>query len=128
MSPKSESVDLAKSALKNDQDRLAKLDQKYANGANLHGAEERSDKDFELLNLEAWEKNKGDRFQTALYRSPDRESFRRRFRLETFENLVTSYLKKVNAPDFNYEAFYEEQMRDNFSNDFRKASAASNRI
>jgi hypothetical protein len=123
ISSKNESKEVTKSAIVHDRNRIAKLADKYGGAANLHGPEERSDKTFDLLTVEEWEKNKGDAYRTALYRSPDREEFRRQFRLETFEKLVTGYLKKVNDPDFSYDAFYEEQMRDNFSNEFRKSSA-----
>jgi len=43
-------------------------------------------------------------------------------RLSTFEKMVTAYLQRVNHPDFNYEAFYEEQMKSSFSNEFKKKS------
>jgi hypothetical protein len=111
----------AKAVELDDSRHLSKLDQKYLKVEHLHDQEYRSDNDFDLVDLEKWEKVRKSRYRTALYRSPYKADFQKKIRLETFEKLVTAYLQRVNDPNFNYESFYREQMRDN-SNDFRKRS------
>src|SRR5437899_2994863 len=70
-----------------------------------------SDADAELIDLESWEKNNSSRYRTSLYKSANKEEWRRQLRLSTFEKLVTAYLKRVNDPDFNYDRFYDTQKR-----------------
>src|SRR5690606_3680111 len=86
------------------------------------GPETRQDGDGTLVDVEAWKKHKNDRYRTALYKSPHQKDFQRQLRLSTFEKLVTAYVKRVNEPGFNYDAFYDEQMKSDFGNEFRKRS------
>ncbi len=109
-------------SLSSDDSRLAKLQKKYEMVAPLHEREYRADRDFELLDMEDWEKAGKTRYRSALYKSPHQDEFRREQRISTFEKMVTAYLKRVNHPDFNYESFYEEQMKSTFSNEFRVKS------
>ena len=88
----------------------------------LHEKESRSDLDGELVDVYGWKKNRDNRFRTALYKSPYQDDFRKELRISTFEKMVTAYLKKVNNPTFNYDQFYDEQMKLSFSNEFRKRS------
>lgn len=111
-----------KEALSEDKDRLSKLKLQYPEITTLHDKEYRSDSDVDLIDVEKWEKLKGDKHRTALYKSPHRMEFQRELRLATFEKLVTAYVKKVNDPDFNYAKFYDEQMKTEFANEFRKRS------
>jgi hypothetical protein len=122
VAPKGEAGEIAKLSVTDDRDRLAKKKNKYHTITETHGREDRSDMDLELLDLEEWERAKGDRYRSALYKSPNREEFRRAYRLETFQKMVAAYLKKVNDPEFSYERFYDFQMREDFSNEFRKRS------
>lgn len=108
-----------KEALSNDRDRLSKLKNKYATISEAHEAEVRG-ADFDLIDVEKWEKSGNIRYRSALYKSPHAAEFRREVRLSTFEKLVTNYLRKVNDPDFNYDTFYAEQMRTEQNNEFRK--------
>lgn len=117
-----ETASQTKEALSEDKDRLSKLKDQYPEVETLHKRETRSDADGELIDVENWTEIKNERYRTALYKSPYQDDFRRQLKLSTFEKLVTAYLKKVNDPDFNYDTFYEEQMRESFSNDFRKKS------
>lgn len=116
----------ATQVVRDDQDRLAKKKYSYRTITPTRELDVKSDKDFELLDLEEWEKIKGERYRAALFKSPHREEFRRNYRLETFQKLVSAYLRKVNDPNFDYETFYEDQMRDDFYNDFRKKSSVHN--
>lgn len=100
--------------------KLPKLSEKYQKVDILHDKEFKSDFDVELLDLEEWEKVKGMRYRSALYRSPHKEEFRKRLRLETFEKLVAGYLKRVNDPNFSYERFYAQQMKDEYTGEFRR--------
>jgi hypothetical protein len=109
--------------LSDDKDRLAKLKTQYPEIMPLHEREKKSD--GELVDVETWKDFRGDRYRTALYKSPHQNDFRRELRLQTFEKLVTAYLKRVNDPAFSYDKFYDQQMRDNFSNEFRKRSSFS---
>lgn len=109
-------------SLANDKDRLSKLANQYPEVADLHKPDVRSDGDGELIDVEGWRKFKGERHRTALYKSPYQDDFRRQLNLVTFEKLVTGYLKKVNDPKFSYDRFYDEQMKAEFSNEFRKRS------
>lgn len=110
------------SNLADDQDRIAKLKTQYPEIETLHEREIRTNNDGVLLDVEGWSKFKDNRYRTALYKSPYQDDFRRQLRLNTFEKLVTAYLRKVNTPGFNYDAFYDEQMKTSFANEFRKRS------
>lgn len=120
VAPNGKGSETAKSALADERDRLSRLKDNYQVTDETHGKEIRSDNDFDLVDLEEWEKARGDRYRSALYKSPHKEEFRRSYRLDTFQRMVASYLIRVNEPNFSYEKFYETQMRDSFSNDFRK--------
>lgn len=113
----------AKEVLSEDRERLSRLKVKYPEIETLHEREQRSDQDGELIDLEVWKKIKGEKHRAALYKSPHQRDFAKRLRLETFEKLVTAYLKKVNDPDFNYDRFYDEQMKTEFQQEFRKRSS-----
>ena len=110
----------SQAALAEDKDRLAKLKDLYPEAEPLHWAETRTDTDVDLVEVEVWDKNGSSKHRSALYKSPYKEDFKRELRLETFEKLVAAYLKKVNDPGFNYDAFYDEQMRTEFANEFRR--------
>jgi hypothetical protein len=114
--------EIAKNGLSNDHDEMVKLKSKYKEGRKLHDEKVITNDDGTLIDLERWENMKGERYRVALYKSPNQEDFRREMRLATFEKLVTNYLRKINDPDFNYDQFYEEQMRTEYSNEFRKQS------
>ncbi|HXH30204.1 MAG TPA: hypothetical protein VNJ01_05275 [Bacteriovoracaceae bacterium] len=116
----------AQNTLTDDKDRIAKLKETYPEAEPLHGSEARSDNDVDLVEVEAWNKVKDSKHRTSLYKSPYKSDFQRQLRLETFEKMVTAYLKKVNDPNFNYDAFYDDQMKTEFSNEFRKKSAVAN--
>jgi hypothetical protein len=109
-------------ALQHDADRLSKLKDRYEAVTPLHGPEVRDDHDATLIDLEEWKPVKEDRHRAAVYTSPHKDEFGRSLQLSTFDKLVTAYLKKVNDPNFTYDAFYHEQMRDAFSNEFRSRS------
>ena len=119
-------IEAAKNALTDDQDRLAKLKDKYRTISPTHTREERASVDFQLIDLEKWEKTGTLRSRSALVKSPNNEDFKRNLRLVTFEKLVTGYLKKVNDPEFNYATFYDEQMRNSDFNEFRLKSTTEN--
>ena len=108
--------------LSEDKDRIAKLKTRYPEIEALHRPEARQDADGTLVDVEGWSKHKNDRYRTALYKSPYQEDFQRQMRLSTFEKLVTAYLKRVNDPNFNYDSFYDEQMKTDFANEFRRRS------
>lgn len=110
------------SALSDDKDRLSKLKSQYPELEPLHQKESRTDGDGELVDVEGWRKIKDNKYRTALYKSPHQEDFQRELRLSTFEKMVTAYLKKVDDPKFNYDQFYDEQMKTEFANEFRKRS------
>jgi len=108
--------------LSEDKDRIAKLKSRYPEIQTLHQPENRQDGDGTLVDVEGWKKHKNDRYRTALYKSPYEKDFQRQLKLSTFEKLVTAYVKRVNEPGFNYDAFYDEQMKSDFGNEFRKRS------
>jgi hypothetical protein len=122
VAPRNKVPEAVNDTLKENDDRLAKLKHKYEDVALLHDKDYKSENDFDLVDIEVWEKANKQRYRTAFYNSPHEEDFKRRLRLVTFEKLVTAYLNKVNDPDFNYDAFYEEQKRTAFSNEFRVRS------
>lgn len=115
VAPKGEAAQVAKETLRGDQDERAKLAEKYRVMNETHSKEYKSNSDFELLDMEEWEKTQNIRYRSALYKSPHQEDFRRSLRLATFEKMVTAYLRKVNDPNFNYSDFYEKQMVDAFT-------------
>lgn len=111
-----------KATLSEDKDRLSKLKDIYPEIEPLHNKESRSDADGELIDVEAWEKLKNNKYRVGLYKSPHQREFSRELRLSTFEKMVTNYLNKVNDPNFSYDKFYEEQKKTAFSNEFRERS------
>lgn len=115
----------ASHALKDDKDRLAKLKGNYDTIAITHEADPQADADLENINLERWDKvNEKMPWlrRSALYKGPSSKEFKRQVKLETFEKLVTAYFKRVNDPDFNYDAFYEASRRTDFSNEMKVKS------
>ena len=118
VSPKSDLKKNALSAEGNEQDRLSKLGHKYEVMEKTHEVPVVSDSDAELIDLDIWEENKSSRFRSSIYKSADKEEFRRQLRLATFEKMVTSYLRRVNDPDFNYDRFYEAQRKSLNANEF----------
>lgn len=126
VAPKGKGTQMTKLAVASDKDRLAKLDRNYQTLAKTHDQKMKSDNDIELVDLEEWEKARGQRYRSALYRSPHKDEFRRTYRLDTFHNMVGAYLERVNDPDFSYDKFYEEQMREGWSNEFRKKNTFDN--
>lgn len=120
---KDKTVLQARQALQEDKDRLSKLKEMYPEIQPLHEKEMRSDADGELLDVEGWRKFKNDKYRAALYKSPNQEDFRRELRLATFEKIVMAYLKKINDPKFNYDEFYDNQMKNMFAQEFREKSS-----
>lgn len=112
----------AQNILGDDIDRLSKLKNQYPEIEVLHKRETRSNDDGTLVNVDSWNKVRGSKYPTALYKSPHQDDFRRELKLATFEKIVTAYIKKVNDPGFNYDKFYDEQMKVSFANEFRQRS------
>lgn len=108
--------------LSEDKERLAKLSQIYPEIEQLHKKEPRNDLDGDLVDVSTWKSFNREKYPTALYKSPHEFDFRRELRLSTFEKIVTAYLLKVNEPKFNYDKFYDEQMKEAFAQEFRKRS------
>lgn len=109
-------------ALEGDRERLTKLGNKYKASRQIHGPEDRYNDDFNVIDASVWEKEKGVAYKTPLYRGPQREEFRQVVRIETFEKLVSQYLKRVNDPEFSYDTFYAEQKKDERNPEFRSKS------
>ena len=105
-------------ALENDRERLTKLDDKYQNGQKIHGQETRESADFNVMDVSVWNKERNQAYKSPLYRGPQREEFRKVVRIETFEKLVSNYLKRVNDPSFSYAEFYAEQKKLEGAHDF----------
>lgn len=101
-----------------DKNRLTKLKHKYEEMTPTHETKAVTDTDAEVIDLEVWKENNDTRYRSSIYKSANKEEFRRQLRLTTFEKLVTAYLQRVNDPDFNYDAFYEKQRKSEFSNEF----------
>ena len=118
---KGQGVKTAKIAMR-EKVALGALRSKYTKEKNFHAEEGRSAHDGELIDVEEWKVVKNNRYRTALYKSASQDDFSRQLKLETFEKLVTAYIKRLNDPDFNYDAFYEEQMRSSYNNEFRRNS------
>lgn len=105
-------------ALKDDVDRLSKRKEDYETFSIAHEQQKKSDTDAELVDLEAWEKNRHSNYRTSIYKGPNKTEWTRQLRLATFEKLVVAYLEQVNNPNFNYDSFYQKQMKSSFSNEF----------
>lgn len=112
--------------MKSDKDRISKLKLHYPELEKIHDQKDKFDRDGKLIDVDKWSKEGKERSKVALYRSPYEQDFQKQIRLSTFEKLVTNYLRKVNDPDFNYESFYKDQMRDEFSNEFKNKSYVTN--
>ncbi len=109
-------------SLKDDKDRLSKLKEYYPEIEVMHERDLRMNEDAKLYDVDSWKKVGRDKYRTAIYKSPYQDDFRRQFRLSTFEKIVSAYIKKVNDPNFNYDHFYEQQMKSELSNHFKKKS------
>lgn len=120
--PKEKRTETVTNVMTDDRDRLGKLKNKYDVQEVTHEQTPLYDDDGELIDVDDWKTVNGQKYQTALYKSPNRNEYRRQLRLATFEKLVTGYLRKVNDPDFSYDRFYDEQMKDEFQGTFRKNS------
>ena len=101
-----------------DKHRLGKLNHKYEVMTQTHETNTLADTDAELVDLEVWNESKDLRYRSSIYKSVNKDEFRRQLKLATFEKLVTAYLQRVNDPDFNYDAFYEKQRKSEFANEF----------
>lgn len=122
VAPKKKTTEAVTNVMTDDRDRLGKLKDKYEVSEVTHEQTPLYTDEGTLIDVEEWENVKGSKYRTALYKSPNRREYRRQLRLATFEKLVTGYLRKVNDPDFSYERFYDEQMKDEFTGVFRKNS------
>lgn len=111
------------SELNHNKDRIAKLRGNYEEITPLKGHDELSDADAELVDVSVWNKNKNNRYETSIYKSTNKKEFQKQLQLSTFEKLVSAYLKKVNEPNFNYDAFYEEQKKTEFANEVKVSSS-----
>ena len=118
VSPRKDFKKNAEFAEGDDQDRLGKLNEKYEVMEKTHEVPVVSDTDAELIDLEIWEENKTARYRSSIYKSLNKEEFRRQLRLATFEKIVTAYLERVNDPNFNYDSFYERQRKSLHANEF----------
>jgi hypothetical protein len=105
-------------AVNDDKDRLSKLKDNYETMAETHEVKVLTGTDADLIDLEVWNKNQDSRYRSSLYKSPNKDEWRRQLRLSTFEKLVTAYLKRVNDPTFNYDSFYEKQKKSIFAHEF----------
>lgn len=101
-----------------DKDRLSKLKSKYETITPTHESKPVAETDAELADLEVWKESKDVRYRSSIYKSTNKEEWARQLRLATFEKLVTTYLQRVNDPNFNYDSFYEKQRKTSFSNEF----------
>jgi hypothetical protein len=115
--------DQVNSELNQNKDRISKLSSKFEELTPLKGHQEISDSDAELIDVSIWKKNKDERHESSIYKSTNKREFQRQLELSTFEKMVNTYLNKVNKPDFNYDAFYDEQKKSEFGNEFKVASS-----
>jgi len=111
-----------KSVLAEDKDRLAKKAHEYNVIDKMHNQEVRSDEDVTLLDVENWNKEKNLRYRSSIYKSANKDEFKKAYRLDNFHRLVTDYLKRMNDPEFKYDKFYAHQMREDYANEFRKGT------
>ncbi len=109
-------------ALEGDRERLSKLSNKYQTDKLNHLPEDRFEDDFNVVDVTKWDSEKGIAYKSPLYRGPERAEFRKVVRIETFEKMVSAYLKRVNDPGFSYETFYAEQKKEEDAHEFRKKS------
>jgi hypothetical protein len=112
--------------LEDDKDRLAKRTEDYDTLAITRDGVVNADTDADQIDVEKWGRQKNVRHRVALFKGPNQKEFKKRLRLSTFEKLVTAYLKRVNDPDFNYDAFYEASRRTDFANEFKVRSDIEN--
>ncbi len=118
--PKDKRKETITNVMTDDRDRLGKLKDKYEVSEVTHDQTPLYDDEGTLIDMEDWKPVKGSKYRTALYKSPNGREYQRQLRLATFEKLVTGYLRKVNDPDFSYDRFYDEQMKTEFNDHFRK--------
>jgi hypothetical protein len=109
-----------KNFLNEDKDRIAKKKDEFESIGTMHAQEPKTDRDVTLVDVDEWKRSKNTRYRSAIYKSTSKNHFKRSYRLEKFYQLVTDYLNRVNDPEFSYDKFFADQMRDGTSNEFRK--------
>jgi len=114
-------------SLKGDGEYLANKVDDYQVALTLEKNKKHHDSDATLLDLEKWEE---DSFQNSLYRrsiyeSPHAEEFRDRQRVQTFEKMVVSFVKKHSDKNFSKKALYAEQKRDELIPEFQARTLRS---
>jgi hypothetical protein len=92
---------------------LAKKRDRYKEVRTLHDKEKHHGEDVELIDVEQWEdKTKSGKYsRKSIYKSPYVKEFSKRKRIDTFEKMVYSFLKKYNDPKFTMKSMYHEQRR-----------------
>jgi hypothetical protein len=103
-----------------DRDKLAKKSSDYNTLYEAHKIPTKTSKDFEIIDLDSWEKIGKNKKATEIYRSPYNDDFAQQRRVDTFEKMVVNYLQKINTPGFSYEKFYEEQKKDEVTQIFKE--------
>lgn len=111
-----------KSFLNDEKDAIAKKSDEYESLGTMHSQEIKSDHDTTMIDVDEWKRSKNLKYRSAIYKSTSKQRFVRSYRLEKFYQLVTDYLNRINDPEFNYEKFFADQMRDASSNEFRNKS------
>lgn len=105
-------------ALAHDKDRLSKKKDNYIEIQKNNSQIPDEDMDATLFDIESWESNKNLKYKSALYVGPNKDEWNKEIRLSTFEKLVTSYLRRVNDPEFNYDKFFDAQKRKDWSSSY----------
>lgn len=101
-------------SMKEDEYGLSKKEENYGVQKNLSKKEKHYNSDVELIDLEVWEDEVGDKNykSTAIYKSPYAKEFSDQKRVQTFEKMVVAFVRKYNDPKFTLAGMYYSQKKD----------------
>ncbi len=95
-------------AIKEDHKYLGKKSKKYLSERSLVKRDKHYSTDATLVDIDRWENESGDnkRVSKAIYNSPNAQEFSKMHRVQTFEKMVVSFIKKYNDPKFTLRNLY----------------------
>lgn len=117
-----------KNSLVEDEKELSTKLKNYNEKKILHEKEKHFDSDFNLVDLDIWEDKAGDKklSPVAFYKSPYAKEFTKELRVQTFEKMVVSFMKKFNDPNFTLKELYYSRKNKDVNGEYVGQSTGGN--
>jgi hypothetical protein len=95
-------------SLTESQNNLSVKVGEYSSENNLHDKKNISNFDANLIDIDQWEDIAGNNKYAArpIYKSPNAKDFSKQIRVQTFEKMVSAFVKKYNDPKFTLKNMY----------------------